>query len=119
MARAISSRSLLALLVITETGAPKKSMDPKPLTTAEWAEVGTALKFLWLAFALVAGPSLMTAHAIIPSVVDTKTVAAKWAKFRAPLYVIGIICVIGIFASLFMASENIDFLNRTYSRWWQ
>ena len=96
-------------------------MDPKPLTTAEWAEVGTALKFLWLAlgFAFVAGPSLLTAHAIIPSVVDTKTVAAKWTKFRAPLYAIGIICVIGIFASLFMASENTDFLHRTYSRWWQ
>ena len=44
-------------------------MDPKPLSTAEWAEVGNALKFLWLAlgFALVAGPSLLTAHAIIPS----------------------------------------------------
>ncbi|MGY8881214.1 MAG: hypothetical protein ACKVJL_02155 [Dehalococcoidia bacterium] len=96
-------------------------MDPKPLTTAEWAEVGTALKFLWLAlgFAFVAGPSLLTAHAIIPSVVDTKTVAAKWTKIRAPLYVIGIICVVGIFASLFMASENTDFLQRIYSRWWQ
>ena len=96
-------------------------MDPKPLTTAEWAEVGNALKFLWLAlgFALVAGPSLLTAHAIIPSIVDTKTVAAKWSRFRAPLYVVGIICFIGIFVSLFMASENTDFLHRIYSRWWQ
>ena len=96
-------------------------MDPKPLTTAEWAEVGTALKFLWLAlgFAVVAGPSLLTAHAIIPSVIDTKSVAAKWSKLRAPLYVIGIACFIGIFASLFMASENVEFLERIYSRWWQ
>jgi hypothetical protein len=96
-------------------------MDPKPLTTAEWAEVGTALKFLWLAlgFAVVAGPSLLTAHAIIPSVVDTKSVAAKWSKLRAPLYVIGVVCVVGIFGSLFMASENVEFLERIYSRWWQ
>jgi len=96
-------------------------MDPKPLTTAEWAEVGNALKFLWLAlgFALVAGPSLLTAHAIIPSIVDTKTVAAKWSRLRAPLYVVGIICFIGIFVSFFMASENTDFLHRIYSRWWQ
>ena len=83
-------------------------MDPKPLTTAEWAEVGNALKFLWLAlgFALVAGPSLLTAHAIIPSVIDTKTVPAKWAKFRAPLYAIGVTSIIGIFFALFMASQN-------------
>ena len=96
-------------------------MDPKPLTTAEWAEVGMALKFLWLAlgFALISGPSLLTAHAIIPSFVDTKTVPAKWSKMRAPLYVVGIICFIGIFASLFMASESTDFLHRIYSRWWQ
>ncbi|MBT4125883.1 MAG: hypothetical protein HOE43_05755 [Chloroflexi bacterium] len=80
-----------------------------------------ALKFLWLAlgFALVAGPSLLTAHAIIPSVVDSKSVAAKWTKFRAPLYVLGLVCVVGIFASLFMASENVEFLERIYSRWWQ
>lgn len=96
-------------------------MDPKPLTTAEWAEVGTALKFLWLAlgFALVAGPSLLTAHAIIPSAIGTKSVAAKWSKFRAPLYVIGVLCVVGVLASIFMAYENTDFLNRTYNRWWQ
>jgi hypothetical protein len=96
-------------------------MDPKPLTTAEWAEVGTALKFLWLAlgFAVVAGPSLLTAHAIIPSLIDTKSIAAKWSKLRAPLYLLGGVCVVGIFGSLFMASENVEFIERVYSRWWQ
>ena len=96
-------------------------MDPKPLSTAEWAEVGNALKFLWLAlgFALIAGPSLLPAHAILPSVIDTKTVPARWARFRAPLYVVGITCVAGIFFALFMASQNTDFLHDMYSRWWQ
>ncbi len=96
-------------------------MDPKPLTTAEWADIGMVLKFLWLAlgFALISGPSLLTAHAVIPSFVATKTIAAKWSKMRAPLYTIGIICFIGIFASFYMASEYTDFLHRIYSRWWQ
>ena len=99
----------------------QQRMDPKPLSTAEWAEVGNALKFLWLAlgFALIAGPSLLTAHAILPSVIDTKTVPARWARFRAPLYVVGITCVAGIFFALFMASQNTDFLHDMYSRWWQ
>ena len=96
-------------------------MDPKPLSTAEWAEVGNALKFLWLAlgFAVGAGPSLLTAHAIIPSVIDTKTVPAKWAKFRAPLYAVGVTSIIGILFALFMASQHTNFLLDMYSRWWQ
>ena len=96
-------------------------MDPQPLSRAEWAEVGTALKFLWLAlgFALIAGPSLLTAHALIPSAVDTKTITEKWSRFRAPLYVVGLLRAAGIFASLFMASQNTQFLHDMYSRWWQ
>lgn len=96
-------------------------MDPKPLSTAEWAEIGTALKFLWLALglALVAGPSLLTAHAVIPSAVGTKTISEKWTRFRTPLYVVGVICSVGIFTALFLASQNIQFLHDMYPRWWQ
>ena len=96
-------------------------MDPQPLSRAEWAEVGTVLKFLWLAlgFAFVAGPSLLTAPALIPSAVDTKTIAEKWTRFRAPLDVVGLRCAAGFFASLFMASQNTQFLHDMYSRWWQ
>ena len=96
-------------------------MDPQPLCRDEWAEVGTVLKFLWLAlgFALITGPSLLTAHALIPSAVDTKTITEKWSRFRAPLYVVGLLCAVGIFASLCMASQNTQFLHDMYSRWWQ
>jgi hypothetical protein len=98
-------------------------MDPQPLSRAEWAEVGNALKFLWVAlgFALIAGPSLLTAHAIIPSAIDTKTVASKWARFRAPLYIVGIVCVVGIAISFVMAFSiaNDVLLNDFYDRWWQ
>jgi hypothetical protein len=96
-------------------------MDPQTLSRAEWAEIGTALKFLWLAlgFAFIAGPSLMAAHAFLPSAVDTKTIDAKWSRFRAPLYIIGLACVVGIFASFFMASQNTQFLHDMYPRWWQ
>ena len=96
-------------------------MDPQPLSEAQWAQVNTVLKFLWLAlgFALIAGPMLLTAHAIIPSAVSTKTIAEKWNRFRAPLYFVGLASTAGIFASLFMASQNIQFLHDLYPRWWQ
>ena len=100
---------------------PKQDMDPQTLSKVQWAELGTLLKFLWLSlgFAFVAGPSLLTAHAIIPSAVDTKTIAEKWNRFRAPLYVVGLLCAAGIFAALFMASQNIQFIFDMYPRWWQ
>jgi len=96
-------------------------MDPQPLSRAEWAEVGTLLKFLWLSlgFAVIAGPSLLTAHAIIPSAVGTKTIGAKWSRARAPLYLLGLVCVAGIFTALYFASQNVQFLHNMYPRWWQ
>ncbi|MCH7982815.1 MAG: hypothetical protein J4O01_03455 [Chloroflexi bacterium] len=96
-------------------------MDPQPLSEAQWAEVGTVIKFLSLAlgFALIAGPMLLTAHAFIPSAVSTKTIAEKWNRFRAPLYFVGLVSTAGIFASLFMASQNIQFIFDMYPRWWQ
>ncbi len=96
-------------------------MDPQPLSRADWAELGTLLKFLWLSlgFAFVAGPTLLTAHAIIPSAVATKTIAEKWNRFRTPLYVVGLAALAGIVAALFMAMQNIQFLHNMYPRWWQ
>ncbi|MBC63563.1 MAG: hypothetical protein CL746_04475 [Chloroflexi bacterium] len=95
-------------------------MDPAPLSKDQWAEVGMALKFLWLAlgFAIMAGPSLLIAHAMIPSAVDDKSIDGKWTKIRKPLYAFGILCVIGIIGSLIMFSQNLNFLQETYSRFW-
>ena len=96
-------------------------MDPQQLSRAEWAEIGTALKFLWLAliFAFAAGPSLLTAHALIPSAIGTKTIPQTFEKLRLPLYAFGLVCVVGIFASLFMVSQNLQWLHDMYPRWWQ
>ncbi|MBF16274.1 MAG: hypothetical protein CL740_04565 [Chloroflexi bacterium] len=95
-------------------------MDPAPLSKDQWAEVGMALKFLWLAlgFAIMAGPSLLIAHAMIPSAVGDKSIDAKWTKLRKPLYAFGTVCLLGIIGSLIMFSRNLNFLEETYSRFW-
>lgn len=96
-------------------------MDPQPLTASEWAEVGTALKFLWgaLGCALIAGGSLVTAHALITSLVDTETISPRWTKMRLPLYATGLVAVAGIFICLAMAGVNMSWLDTFYARWWQ
>ncbi len=96
-------------------------MDPIPLTTDQWAQVGLALKFLWGAFAssLVAGSSLLTAHALIPSAVETNTISDRWLKIRPLFYVVGITGLVGIAAFLFLAASETDWIRETYPRFWQ
>ncbi len=96
-------------------------MDPQSLTPSEWAEVGTALKFLWaaLGLAVVAGLSLVSAHAVITSLVDTETISARWSRLRPPLYLAGIAAVIGLVVCLFLAVQNLSWLDTFYSRYWQ
>lgn len=96
-------------------------MDPQPLTTEQWAQVGLALKFLWAAFAsaLVAGPSLLTAHAIIPSAVETNTISDRWNKVRPLFYLVGIVAVACIAIFLFLAATETDWIREQYPRFWQ
>ncbi len=96
-------------------------MDPQPLSPSEWAQIGTALKFLWAALgcAIVAGFSLLTAHAIITSLVDTNTISARWANLRPVFYFVGGVAVIGVIACFVLAAMNLDWLDVFYSRYWQ
>lgn len=96
-------------------------MDPQPLTTEQWAQVGLALKFLWAAFAsaLVAGSSLVTAHAIIPSAVETNTISSRWLKARPLFYIVGVAGVVGIGLFLFLAAIETAWLRDFYNRFWQ
>ena len=96
-------------------------MDPQSLSASEWAQIGTVLKFLWAALgcAIVAGFSLLTAHAIITSLVDTNTISAKWSNLRPVFYFVGIVAVIGVIACFVLAAMNLDWLEVLYPRYWQ
>ncbi len=96
-------------------------MDPQPLSSSEWAQIGTALKFLWAALgcAIVAGFSLLTAHAIIVTLVDSNTIPARWSSLRPVFYGIGILAVVGVITCFVFAALNMDWLEVRYSRYWQ
>ena len=92
------------------------------LSPADWGQIGTALKFLWLAFAcaLLAGTTLVTAHAFIPSAVATNTIPAKYEKLRVPLYATGLLAVAGIVVALSLAAINADdIISKLHPRYWQ
>jgi hypothetical protein len=73
-------------------------MDPDPLTKAQWADAGFAIKLLWIAMALMftASQAFLAAHAIIPSAVASHHLSARWSRLRPVLYMGGFACIAGV-----------------------
>jgi hypothetical protein len=95
-------------------------MDPQQLTTEQWAEVGMALKFLWLALgcAIIGASSLVTAHAIIPSAVATRSISDRWLKARPLFYIVGLVGVTAIAVCLYLAAQELGWIRDLYARFW-
>ena len=72
--------------------------DPRALTSVEWNNIHMFLQWLWIYFPLVVtfGLTLLTAHAVIPSMVNTGQLPESTQKLRIPLT--------GIAALLFVAA---------------
>tara|TARA_B110000014_G_C20119352_1_gene592444 strand:- start:1335 stop:1628 length:294 start_codon:yes stop_codon:yes gene_type:complete len=97
-------------------------MDPLALNANDWNNLGNIITFLWLALisAIITGPTLLIAHAIIPSAVATKTINEKYNKLRPGLYLmggIGVICIILFFCLAGFQSYAI--LKEFYPSFWQ
>ena len=97
-------------------------MDPLALNANDWNNLGNIITFLWLALisAIITGPTLLIAHAIIPSAVATKTINEKYNKLRPSLYLmgcIGVICIVLFFCLAGFQSYAI--LKEFYPSFWQ
>ncbi len=97
-------------------------MDPGILTTDDWVVRLNALRMMWacLLLALIAAPSLVIAHAVIPSAVDSGTISKKYNKFRLPLYVVGTLAFIAdVTLFLYALSLASGIISDIYPSFWQ
>ena len=97
-------------------------MDPGILTSDDWVTRLNALRMMWacLVLALIAAPSLVIAHAVIPSAVDSGTLSEKFNKFRMPLYVIGTLAFIADVALfLYALSLSLGMISDIYANFSQ
>ena len=84
--------------------------DPKALTSVEWNNIHMYLQWFWIYFPSVVtfGLTLLTAHAFIPSLVNTGQLPESMQRLRVPLtgfaallFVAGaVILILGINATL-------------------
>lgn len=84
--------------------------DPKALTSVEWNNIHLYLQWFWIYFPIVVtfALTLLAAHAIIPSLVNTGQLPESMQRLRVPLtgfaallFVAGVvILVLGINATL-------------------
>ncbi len=61
--------------------------DPKGLTSVDWNNIHMFLQWFWIYFPIVVtfGITLLTAHALIPSLVSTGHLPESTQKLRIPL----------------------------------
>lgn len=94
--------------------------DPVAIGSAEWSEIGKLLQNLWLYLVLIAtfGIVMLTAHAVIPSLISTRQVPQSANLLRFSLTVAGLgILVIAIILLIFTI-EVARVIEIFYDRHW-
>ena len=97
-------------------------MDPGMLSVEDWQARLLALRLMWLCLilAFTAADSLVIAHAVIPSAVDTGTLSKKFNKLRLPLYLTGIFAfVLDVAVFLYALSLAQGIISDIYPSFWQ
>ena len=97
-------------------------MDPGMLSVEDWQARLLALRLMWLCLilAFTAAGSLVIAHAVIPSAVDSVTLSKKFNKFRLPLYLTGIFAfVLDVAVFLYALSLAQGIISDIYPSFWQ
>ena len=61
---------------------------------------------------------LLTAHALIPSMVATNTISGRWTGTRPLFYLVGVVALAGIAICFFMSASNTGWIQETYDKFW-
>ncbi len=93
--------------------------DPKGLTSANWNDIHVWLTLFWIYFPLVLtfALSMLTAHAIIPSLIITGQLPPSASRLKAPLTGFAFLVLIAAIVILaFGMNQTLD-LEKFWDRW--
>lgn len=96
-------------------------MDPTPVGTAEWSQIGQTLRFFFgtLLFVIGFAGNMLLAQAFLPSLVGTGHLPRVAMSIRPALYAVAFACL-GVAAYLFLKMVQLrDVFGTLYpTRWW-
>ncbi len=78
--------------------------DPNAMNAIFWADVSQWLTYLWIYFPLIIifAFSMLIAHGMIPSGVQTGTYPAAFSKLRIPITIIGVAALAGAVVMMYL-----------------
>ncbi len=93
--------------------------DPKGLTSANWNDIHVWLTLFWIYFPLVVtfALSMLTAHAIIPSLIITGHLPPSASRLKAPLTGFAILVLIAAIVILAFGMNQTLNLEKFWDRW--
>lgn len=97
-------------------------MDPNFITRSDWADIGEFLLGLLFipGLMIVFAFSMLTAHALIPSLVASGHIPEDFSKLRRGFYIIAFAAALGVISYFAFVAVNADrSFGDVYSRWWQ
>ncbi len=97
-------------------------MDPNVISRSDWSDIGDFLFGLLFVpgMMILAAIFMLTAHAIIPSLVASGHIPQEFLKLRGPIYTLVLISFLASIAFLVFVAINADnSFGEIWSRWWQ
>ena len=93
--------------------------DPKALTTANWQDISAWLTFFWIYVPVVFtfAVTLLTAHAIIPSLIRTGHIPPGTNKLRVPMTAFAAVLFVGAAALMVMVVITAQSVENFYDRY--
>ena len=94
--------------------------DPAALTNVQWTELSKLLISLWIFVGsiIVFAASLLVAHVLIPSLVESGHLPERYLRFRTSLYTVGIVFFGGAMYLIARAAGLAEVIGTFYERWW-
>ena len=95
--------------------------DPNYLTTEIWEGIALTLRLIWILFILIFFfvVNFLTAHALIPSLLSTKSIPENAAKLRPILYFVALIFFVAFIATFYMTLDSNGIITQLfYDRKW-
>ncbi len=94
--------------------------DPEPITAATWSDISDWLLAMsvYIVFVVTFAFSMLTALAIIPSLVSTGHLPARALKLRPPIVGFGLIALLAAASVMGLAIVGYMEFDDFYQRWW-